>query len=301
MGIATGEASARGDDYFGPALNRTARVMSAGHGGQVLVAASSAALLDGEDLLDLGEHQLRDLSGSHRLYRARAEGLRREFPPVRTLDAALGNLPAQATSFVGRHVELAQVVAAVRERRLVTLTGVGGVGKTRLAVQAGAQLVPEFPDGVWLVEFAAVGDPGAVPDAVANTLAVTPAPGASMSDRVAERLAGRHALLMLDNCEHLLDAVASLVEVIHRRDPAVHVLMTSREGLGLVGEHLWPVPSLAVGDEATPGAVELFVERARAVFRASRWTARRMWWSTSAVASMASRSRSSLPRRERSP
>ena len=106
---------------------------------------------------------------------------------------------------------------------------------------------------------------GRFPTPSANTLAVTPAPGASISDRVAERLAGRRALLMLDNCEHLLDAVASLVEVIHRRDPAVHVLMTSREGLGLVGEHLWPVPSLAVGDEATPGAVELFVERARAV------------------------------------
>jgi hypothetical protein len=145
MGIATGEATVRGGDYFGPALNRTARVMSAGHGGQVLVAASTVALLDGEDLLDLGEHRLRDLSGSQRLYQARAEGLRREFPPLRTLDVTLGNLPVPATSFVGRHVELGQVAAAVRERRVVTLTGVGGVGKTRLAVQAAGLLVPEFP------------------------------------------------------------------------------------------------------------------------------------------------------------
>ena len=159
MGIATGEAERRGEDYFGPALNRTARVMAAGHGGQILVAASTAAVLSGVDLVDLGERRLRDLSGVEHLFQVRAEGLRVEFPPLRTLDAVPGNLPVQTTSFVGRDVEVKELAELVRAHRLVTLTGVGGVGKTRLAVQVAAELVGEFPDGVWLVELAPVGDP----------------------------------------------------------------------------------------------------------------------------------------------
>ena len=190
MGIATGEAELRGDDYFGPALNRTARVMAAGHGGQILVAASTAALVTGVDLVDLGEHRLRDLSGVEHLFQVRAEGLRVEFPPLRTLDAVPGNLPAQATSFVGRDVEVKELVELVRAHRLVTLTGVGGVGKTRLAVQVAAELAGEFADGVWLVELAPVGDPAAVPDAVATVLGVTPRPGSSMTASVAAGLVG---------------------------------------------------------------------------------------------------------------
>ena len=134
MGIATGEAEQRGEDYFGPALNRAARVMAVGHGGQVLVSASSAGLVTGADLWDLGEHRLRDLSGVEHLFQVRADGLRVDFPRLRTVDAVPGNLPVEVTRWVGRDVEVHELVGLVRAHRLVTLTGVGGVGKTRLAV-----------------------------------------------------------------------------------------------------------------------------------------------------------------------
>ena len=265
MGIGTGEAELRGNDYFGSALNRAARVMTAGHGGQIVVAASTAALVDGVDLVDLGEHRLLDLSGAHRLFQLRAEGLRVEFAPLRTLDAVPGNLPLQVTSFIGRDVEVDELVAAVRTHRLVTLTGVGGVGKTRLAVQVAGEVVPEFPDGVWLVELAPVGDPGAVADAVAATLGITPRGGVSMVDCVAEGLAGRRVLVVLDNCEHVLDAAAELVDAMLARSGSVKVLATSREGMRVGAEHLWVVPSLAVREGVDSAAVALFVERARAV------------------------------------
>ena len=265
MGIATGEAELRGDDYFGPALNRAARVMGAGHGGQILVAASTTALVTDVDLLDLGERRLRDLSGAQRLFQVRADGLRTEFPPLKTIDGVPGNLRAQATSFVGRQSEVAELAAAVQAHRLVTLTGVGGVGKTRLALQVAAELVPEFPDGVWLLELAPVGDPTSVPDAVATALGIVQQAEMSVAESIAEALAGRLQLLVLDNCEHVLDAAADLVEAIFARSPTVKVLATSREGLRVPAEHLWPVPSLGIREGVDSTAVALFVERARAV------------------------------------
>jgi predicted ATPase len=265
MGIATGEAEQRGEDYFGPVLNRAARVMAVGHGGQILVSAVSASLVSGVDLVDLGEHRLRDLSGVERLFQVRADGLRVEFPRVRTVDAVPGNLPVQTTSFVGRDVEVKELAELVRAHRLVTLTGVGGVGKTRLAVQVAAELVPEFVDGVWLVELAPVGDPAAVPDAVATGLGITQQPGKSVTDHIADTLAGRRILIVFDNCEHVLDAAAELIETILARSSTVSVIATSREGLRVGAEHLWPVPSLDVRDGAASAAVELFIERARAV------------------------------------
>lgn len=263
MGIATGEAERRGDDYFGPALNRAARIMGAGHGGQILVAASTTALVTDVELLDLGERRLRDLSGALRLFQVCADGLRHDFPPLKTIDGVPGNLHVQATSFVGREVE--ELTAAVKAHRLVTLTGVGGVGKTRLALQVAGELVPEFADGVWLVELAPVGDPVAVPDAVATALGLTPQPGMSVTDSIAEGLAGRRLLVVFDNCEHVLDAVADVVEAVLARSNTAHALATSREGLRLPAEHLWPVPSLGVREGAESAAVALFVERARAV------------------------------------
>jgi NDMA-dependent alcohol dehydrogenase len=173
MGLATGSVELRGDDYFGPALNRTARVMSAGHGGQILVAAGTAALAPAPELIDLGVYRLRDLSQAEHVFQVRADGLQSTFAPLRTVDAIPGNLPILSTSFVGRTSEVKEVVELVRAHRLVTLTGVGGVGKTRLALQVAAELTGEFPDGVWLVELAPVVDPGAVPDAVATALGVT--------------------------------------------------------------------------------------------------------------------------------
>jgi predicted ATPase len=176
-----------------------------------------------------------------------------------------GNLRVQTTSFVGRESELAELEAAIAKHRLVTLTGVGGVGKTRLALQAAAELGSEFPDGVWFVELAPVGDPSSIPDAVATALGVAPRAGMSVTDSVSEALAGGHRLVVLDNCEHVLGAVADLVEAILVRSASPRVVVTSREGLRLPAEHLWPVPSLSVTEGAGSTGVALFVERACAV------------------------------------
>jgi predicted ATPase len=265
MGVATGEAELRGDDYFGPVLNRTARVMAAGHGGQILVAASTAAIVTGVDLFDRGEHRLRDLSGVEHLFQVHAEGLAVEFAPLRTVDAVPGNLPIQTTSFIGRDVAVKELCEQVRAHRLVTLTGVGGVGKTRLAVQVAAELVSEFPEGVWLVELAPVGDPGALADVVATVLGVTPQAGLSMTASLIQALSGRRLLVVLDNCEHLLDAAAALVEELLTHTADVRMLTTSREVLRVSAEQVWSVPSLEFRDGIESAAVALFVERAQAV------------------------------------
>jgi predicted ATPase len=265
MGLATGEAELRDGDYFGAVLNRAARVMAAGHGGQVLLADSTAILLSGVDLLDLGPRRLRDVPVAVEVFQVRAPGLRAEFPPLRALDTSPGNLRRAATSFIGRESEVAEVEAAIKAHGLVTLTGVGGVGKTRLALEVAARLSDGFPDGVWVFELAAVTDPAAVPDAVAAVLGITQQPGKSVSESVAGALEGRVRLLVFDNCEHVLDASGGLVEEILRASATVKVIATSREGLGVADEHLWPVPSLGVGTGIDSSAVALFVERAQAV------------------------------------
>jgi predicted ATPase len=265
MGIATGEAERCGDEYFGPVLNRTARVMTAGHGGQILVAGSTAAVASGVELIDRGEHRLRDLSGVEHLYQVRAAGLRVEFAPLRTLDAVPGNLPVQTTSFVGRETAVKELAEQMQAHRLVTLTGVGGVGKTRLAVQVAAGVISEFPDGVWLVELAPVGEPDALADAVATVVGVTPQAGLSMTASLVHALSGRRLLLVLDNCEHLLDAAADLVRELLTHTATVRMVTTSREALRVAGEQVWSVPSLDVDDGVRSAAVALFVERAHAV------------------------------------
>jgi len=265
MGIATGEAELREGDYFGAVLNRAARVMAAGHGGQILLAESTAGLLSGVDLADLGSRRLRDLPTAVELFQVRAAGLRTDFPPLRALDASPGNLRPQTTSFIGRESEVAEVQAAVKAHRLMTLTGVGGVGKTRLAVEVAARLADEFPDGVWFFELAAVTDPAAVPDAVAALLGITQQPGKTVTESVASALEGRSRLLVLDNCEHVLDAAADLIEAILAASAATKMVATSREGLGIADERLWPVPSLDVGAGVDSAAVALFVERAQHV------------------------------------
>jgi predicted ATPase/class 3 adenylate cyclase len=263
MGLATGEAELRDGDYFGTVLNRAARVMAAGHGGQILVADSTAVLLSGVDLLDLGPRRLRDLPTPVGVYQVRAPGLRTNFPPLRAVDANPGNLRPAATSFIGRESELVEVQAALRAHRLVTLTGVGGVGKTRLATEVAGQLADEFPDGVWFCELAAVSDLAAVPDAVAAVLGITQQPGKSVGESVAAALEGRVRLLVFDNCEHVLDDAADLIEAILAQSATVRILATSREGLGVADEQLWLVPSLDVGAGIDSAAVNLFVERAQ--------------------------------------
>src|ERR1700761_6400675 len=265
MGMATGEAELRDSDYFGTVLNRAARVMATGHGGQILLADSTAVLLSGVDLMDLGSRRLRDVPTPVGVFQVRAPGLAADFPPLRALDTSPGNLRRATSSFIGRESELDEVQAALKAHRLVTLTGVGGVGKTRLALEVAARLVDEFPDGVWFFELAAVTDPAAVPDAVAAVLGITQQPGKSVSESVAAALEGRMRLLVFDNCEHVLDAAADLIEAILAHSATVKILATSREGLGTAQEQVWPVPSLHVGAGTESAAVQLFVERAQGI------------------------------------
>ena len=265
MGLATGEAELRDGDYFGTVLNRAARVMAAGHGGQILLADSTAALLNGVGLVDLGPRRLRDLLTPVGVFQVRAPGLRTEFPPLRALDVSPGNLRPQTTSFIGRESEVAELRGVVKAHQLVTLTGAGGVGKTRLATEVGALLADEFLDGVWFFDLAAVTDPAAVPDAVAKVLGITQQPGMSVTESVATALEGRIRLLVLDNCEHVVEAAADLVEAILGTSVTVKIVATSREGLGLADEHLWPVAALECGEGLDSAAVSLFVDRAHHV------------------------------------
>jgi predicted ATPase len=265
MGIATGEAELRNGDYFGTVLNRAARVMAAGHGGQILVADSTAGLLTAVDLVDLGSRRLRDIPNPITIFQLRTPGLPDDFPPLRTLDRSHGNLRPQTRSLIGRDSEVDAIKTAMKSHRLVTLTGVGGVGKTRLALAVATQSSDEFADGVWVFELAAVTDPGAVPDAIAAVLGITQQPGKTVSESVAAALEGRARLLVFDNCEHLLDAAADLVETIFGYSATVKVLATSREALGLRDEQSWPVGPLDVATGTNSSAVALFAERARDV------------------------------------
>ncbi|MHB8268407.1 ATP-binding protein [Bradyrhizobium sp.] len=265
MGICTGEVEARDGDYFGPALNRSARTMAAAHGGQIVVAASTAAIVDDVALIDLGEYRLRDLSHPQRLFQVKADGLQESFPRLRTLDVSPGNLPAQTTSFLGRDKELVEVVALLREARLLTLTGVGGVGKTRLAIQVAAETSANYRDGAWFVELAGIADPAAIGHVVAAVLGVAQQPGRTIEQSIASALAGQQLLLVLDNCEHLIDAAAALAGRIITQCKQVDVLATSREALMVDGERIHPVPSLGFRDGAQSPAVALFADRARSV------------------------------------
>jgi predicted ATPase len=265
MGLATGEAELRDGDYFGAVLNRAARVMSAGHGGQILLAESTASLLSGIDLLELGPRRLRDVPMPVAIYQVRAPGLATDFPALRALGTTPGNLQPATTSLIGREAAVGEIAAAVKSRRLVALTGVGGVGKTRLAFEVAARLADEFPDGVWVFELAAVTDPAAVPDMVASVLGVIQQPGTSVSESVAAALEGRVRLLVFDNCEHVLDAAADLIEAILARSATVRILATSREGLGVPDEQVWPVRTLDAAAGVDSAAVSLFIERAQGI------------------------------------
>ena len=247
MGLATGEAELRGADYFGAVLNRAARVMAAGHGGQVLLDGTTAGLCSSIDLMALGPRRLRDIAKPVEMFQVLAVGLRSEFPPLTTLDATPGNLRPQTTSFIGREAELAEVQEALKAHRLVTLTGVGGVGKTRLATEVAARLADEFPDGVWLFELAAVTDPAAVPDAVAAVLGITQQPGKSVARAWPPRWRAGSGCWCSTTASTCVDAAADLVEAILAQSATVRVLATSREGLGVADEQVWLVPSLDVG------------------------------------------------------
>jgi predicted ATPase len=267
MGVETGEAELRGSDYFGAVLNRAARVMSAGHGGQILLDGTTAVLLSDVDLMALGRRRLRDIAKPVEIFQVKARDLRTAFPPLKTADPIRGNLRPRTTSFIGRERELAELAEVLKSHDLVTLTGVGGVGKTRLALEAAARSADEFPDGVWVIELAPVGDPAAVPEAVAAVLGIAQQPGMSLAASVAAAMEDRSRLLVFDNCEHVLDAAADMIEAILARSETVKVLATSREGLRAEDEQLLPVPSLDMKAGAASPAAYLFVDRARTVAR----------------------------------
>lgn len=259
MGVHTGSPQVRSDDYWGIDVHYAARLCSAANGGQVLVSESTAAHVD-NSLEDLGEHALKDFPAPRRIYHLVVDGLGSDrFAQVRTLRAGRTNLPDQLSSFLGREQELAEVCALLATHRLVTLAGAGGVGKTRLALAAAARLLDGSGDGVWLVELAPLHDPLAVPTSVAAALRVDVRPGVSTTDAIVDAVASRSLLLVLDNCEHLIGAVAELAAQIVPRCPGLVVLATSRESLGVEGEHVYRVPSLVEAE-----AVHLFAERAAA-------------------------------------
>ena len=277
MGLLTDEGVLGGEQYLNQPLNRCARLMAAGHGGQVLVSGSTEALVredlpEGCGLVDLGEHRLRDLARPVRVFQLAGPGLRAEFPPLRTLEGFAGNLPVQLSSFVGRRGELAGLAAAMGRSPLVTVTGPGGVGKTRLALQAAADQLPSFSDGAWLCELAPAQDAGAMAQAVLAALRAQPRAGLSVANSVVEFLRTRTALLLvLDNCEHLAAAAARLAADILRGCPGVRILATSRQPLGVGGEQMFGLGPLPLPPDAglaaaeASDAVSLFVRRAIAV------------------------------------
>jgi predicted ATPase/class 3 adenylate cyclase len=276
IGVHTGVASRRDGDYFGSSLNRAARLMAIAHGGQVVCSQATTdlardALAEGVNFVDLGEHRLRDLSRAERVFQVFSAGLRREFPALDSLDVFPGNLPLQVTSFIGREREIGQTSTALTDGRVVTLTGVGGVGKTRLALQVAAEVLPRFREGAWLIELAPVRDPDGVVDAFTTLFGVGARAGQATTEALVEFLGTKQMLLVVDNCEHVLDPVADLIDSVTHACSGVVILATSREVLSVPGEHIIGVPSLSsppadadVDAAGAAAAVALFVDRARA-------------------------------------
>ncbi len=286
MGIHSGPAELRDGDYYGTPVNRAARVMSAAHGGQIVVSHATKELLsDGHvELLDLGEHALRDLGRHERIFQVLHTELERDFPPLASLAAFAGNLPVQVTSFVGREADVARVVTALDDARVVTLAGTGGVGKTRLAVQVAAEVLPRFAAGAWMCELAAADDADSMTQVIASTLGCVQHPGSTLSASIVEYLKVRELLLVLDNCEHLLDEAGDLADAIVQGCPTITVLATSREALDVTGEHVvrvrsltTPDPSNAPADLLDVASVRLFRDRASDAGADVNWDARQ--WS----------------------
>jgi predicted ATPase/class 3 adenylate cyclase/Tfp pilus assembly protein PilF len=291
MALHTGVTEERGDDYVGPALNRVARLLSAGHGGQVLLTLATQQLLrdnlpSGMTLRDMGEHRLKDLIQPERIFQVMAVGLPADFPPLKTLDNRPNNLPRQATPLIGREREVEAVQSRLMRAdvHLLTLTGVGGIGKTRLALQAAAEMLEEFPDGVFFVNLAPIIDPALVTPTVAYTLGLREVGGQTIEDTLKEYLKDKRLLLVLDNAEQVLDAAPEVADLL-KSSSQLKALVTSRAALHLSMEHEYAVPPLRVPDPkelAATGshaleardvvpllaqyeAVELFVRRSQAV------------------------------------
>ncbi len=278
MALHTGSAELRDEDYFGPPLNRVARLLTAGHGGQTLISAAAQELTrdtlpPAAGLRDVGEHRLRDLGRPETVFQLSHPDLPATFPPLKSLDNPQlpNNLPQQITSFIGREKEMEAVKLLLGKTRLLTLTGSGGSGKTRLSLQVAADVLENYPDGAWFVELASLADPALVPQTLAQTLAVAEEPGKPLIQTLTAALKTRRLLLVLDNCEHLLDACARLIDTLLRACRSIQILASSREGLGIAGEQTYRIPSLSLPDARQTQtlqtvtqyeAARLFVERA---------------------------------------
>ncbi len=275
IGIHTGESNATASVLAALDASRAQEIAAVSHAGQIVVSATTASLLEGSlpagsHLEDLGVHRLRDLGHPQRLFQVEQDGHRSDFPPLRSLDnpVMLHNLPERLSSFVGRDREQSELRKLVSSNRLVTLIGPGGVGKTRLALQIGAELLDGEGDGVWLIELAGVSEPEHVATTVAGALSIQPEGGRSIRESLIECLRNQRMLLVIDNCEHLIDSVASVCDAFLSSCPGLHVLATSREPLGVYGETIYRLPPLSIppDDDADPrdfDAIRLFEQRAR--------------------------------------
>ena len=273
MALHTGACEERAGDFFGPVVNRTARLMATAHGGQVVASRMTADLLadelpDGSALCDLGEHRLKDLGRPERVFQLNIAGTNTEFPPLRSLDnrQLSNNLPAQFSSFIGRSTEQTELAELIDQSRLVTVTGPGGAGKTRLTLQVAVDMLDGSRDGVWFVDLAPLSDPDLVVFAVASALGVSEEPSRPVAETLAESLGQRRLLIVLDNCEHVLNACLKTADALLRQCPNVHLVATSREPLGLEAEQVYRIPPLGMPDADGTGASDaelLFVERGR--------------------------------------
>ncbi len=277
MGLHSGEAELREGDYYGTAVNRAARIMAIGHGGQVLVSGTTTRLVEGNlpgevTFLDLGQQRLKGLSRPAHIYQAQVSGLPQDFPPLHTVSAAGGNLPAPATSFIGRERELADVEKQLKQTRLLTLTGPGGTGKTRLSLEAASLVQTRYEYGAWIVELAPVTDPEQVATAVAGVFGLRGNTTDEVGEMLFDYLHEKELLLVLDNCEHLVSACARLAADLIAACSRLTILASSREGLGVYGEMTYHLPTLSLpganGVTAESAgqseAVQLFVARAAA-------------------------------------
>ncbi len=272
MGLHTGEAELRGGDYYGGALNRAARLMSIGHGGQILVSNTTAELIwenlpANATLRDLGEVRLKDLARPEHVFQLVHPSLPSGFPPLTSFDAIPNNLPIQLTSFIGREKEIAEIKGLLETARLVTLTGSGGTGKTRLALEVATLELASYPHGVWIIELATLTDPSQIIPAMAQVFGLQELPSEPLAASVTNFLRAKKSLLILDNCEHLIEACARLVDDLLHQCAQLMIIASSREALGIAGEVAYRIPSMVSSE-----SIQLFVERARAVNPKFNWT-----------------------------
>jgi predicted ATPase/class 3 adenylate cyclase len=272
MGLHSGEAELRAGDYYGQSLNRAARIMSVAHGGQILLSSVTAELAREHlpadvSLLDLGEHRLRDLVRPEHIFQVLASDLQSEFPALRSLNSLPNNLPTQLTSFIGREREMQDTRKLLASARLLTLIGPGGTGKTRLSLQLAADQLSEFKDGVWLVELAPLSDSAYIVSTLASVLELHEVLGMPLMNVIIDYLRARQLLLTLDNCEHLVEASAQIVDQLLHACPHLKIIASSREALGIDGETVYRVPSLSLPDPSSTSLMEyeatrLFIDRA---------------------------------------